>query len=136
MKKLNRDSLIVANVIVSESELLSYNPEFFKGITPDKFKKALYELGIDTSLPVLQQSNIKHRNRLNEIVKCNRWVGEERLDPEWITSGYASQAAKDKSSGNRLLEDLYRSKSLTKDAQAALEDRDRHSVVDETVWEN
>ncbi len=135
MRKLNRDSLIVANVIVSESELLAYNPDFFKGITPELFKKSLYELGIDTNLPIIQQSNIKHRNRLNQVVKCNRWVGEERLDPQWICSGYASQAAKDKASCNKLLEDLYRSKALTKDAQLALEDRDRHTVIDETMWE-
>lgn len=135
MRKLNRDSLIVANVIVSESELLAYNPDFFKGITPHEFKKALFELGIDTNLPILQQSNIKHRNRLNEVVKCNRWLGEERLDPEWITSGYASQEAKDKASGNKLLEDCYRARALTRDAQIALEDRDRHAVIDESQWE-
>lgn len=63
---------------------------------------------------------------------CSRWVGKERLDDKWIKSGYASKAAIDKSSGCRLLEDSYRSRQLTEDIQARLEERDaRASKTDE-----
>jgi hypothetical protein len=72
---------------------------------------------------------------MNQVVTCDRWLGEERQDSDWINSGYASREARDKYSGNRILEDLYRSRNLTADAQSILEDRDKHTVVDESNWE-
>ena len=41
-----------------------------------------------------------------------------------MQSGFASQAAKDKAKNSRMLDDLYREKALTIDAQAALERKD------------
>lgn len=133
--KMNRDSMIVATVIVSKSELLAYNPRFFDGITPEKFKQVLFELGIDTNRGIVEQKNLIHRNRLNQVVQCTRWLGEERQDEDWIKSGYASREALDKHSCNRILDDLYRSKGLTEDTQAIMEDRDKHATVDESYWE-
>lgn len=136
--KLNRDSMIVATVIVSESELEYHLKDYKKGLedaSPSYFNSILSSMGMDITLPVIKQKGLQHRNRLNQVVTCDRWIGEERQDPEWIMSGYASKEAVDKYSGNKILEDLYRSRQLTKDAQLALEDRDRHSVIDETEWE-
>jgi hypothetical protein len=136
--KLTRDSMIVASVFVSESELKVAKPEFYSGYedkNPTAFKQWLYELGVDTNLPVAKQKGLKHRNRMNQVVVCDRWLGEERQDEEWINSGYASREARDKYSGNRILEDLYRSRNLTVDAQNILEDRDKHTVIDESNWE-
>jgi len=45
-------------------------------------------------------------------VTCDRFVGNERTDKEWIESGYASREAKDKSSGSKLLTDIYRQKGM------------------------
>lgn len=135
---LNRDSMIVATVVVSASELYKTQAQYFPGFEdefPEIFQGWLYQLGMDIKQPVIKQSNLRHRNRLNEVVLCDRWFGEERQDEEWINSGYASKEAKDKYSGNKILEDLYRSRQLTVDTQQALEDRDRHTVIDESSWE-
>ena len=55
-----------------------------------------------------RQENLQHRNRFNEVVICDRYVGNERTDKEWLNSGYASQEAKDKATGSKMLADLYR----------------------------
>lgn len=135
--ELKRESLIVALVIVSLSELQKVIPQYqedWETKHVNAHMKYLYDLGLDTSRPYEKQ-NIKHRNRLNEVVTCARWVGFERQDLDWIESGYASQEAKDKFSGNKLVEDSYRMRLLTEDAQASLADRDRYTVIDESMWE-
>lgn len=135
--QLQRESLIVALVVVSESEIQAVRPEFtskWETEKPEYFMHYLHNLGVDVSRPYEKQ-NIKHRNRLNEVVTCPRWVGFERQDIEWIESGYASREAKDKFSGNKLVEDSYRMRMLTEDAQAALADRDRYTIIDESYWE-
>jgi hypothetical protein len=134
MKK--RESTIVALCIISESEIAKVMPTYSKDFEVDNpvaFKQMLWELGMDTSRPVERQDGLTHRNRLNEIVLCSRYVGHERLDFEWLSSGYASVAAKDKSSGCRILEDMYRARNLTEDRQAALASREQYTVEDETV---
>jgi hypothetical protein len=129
MKFPPRPSSIVALCIISESEIIKvmpdYNCEFENNET--KFKLFLYSLGMDITRPYQRQDAIQHRNRFNEIVVCSRWVGEERVDEAWIYSGYASREAIDKASGSKILEDLYRSRYMTEDAQAMLESRDRYS---------
>ncbi len=130
--KINRPNAIVALCIVSESELAVAIPTYSKDMESDdpvKFKEILYSLGMDTTKVFERQDGLQHRNRLNQIVVCSRYVGHERLDADWITSGYASQEARDKFSGCRLLEDMYRSKNLTEDRQAALEARDKYVTL-------
>jgi hypothetical protein len=129
---LDRTSMIVAQVVVSESEIKEVLPDFNSATYA--LHNILYNLGMDVSKGIEQQNGLMHRNRLNKVVKCPRWVGEERQDEEWINSGYASQEALDKYSGNRILEDLYRSKNLTQDAQIALEERDKYTKIDESEW--
>ena len=55
---------------------------------------------------------IQHRNRMGKVVVSDRWAGNERIDYQWIMSGYASKEARDKSSGSRLLADIYRMKGF------------------------
>lgn len=132
------ENSILALCIVSESELAKVIPNFSASIeeqSPTVFKTILHGMGIDTTRPVERQDGLKHRNRLNEVVICSRYVGYERTDDEWINSGYASQTAKDKASGSRLLEDLYRARGLTDDAQIKQEARDVYKVIDESVQE-
>lgn len=132
------ENSILALCIVSESELAKVIPDFSSRIeeeSPTVFKTILHGMGIDTSRAVERQDGLKHRNRLNEIVICSRYVGHERTDDEWINSGYASQTARDKASGSRLLEDLYRARGLTDDAQVKQEARDVYKVIDESVQE-
>lgn len=128
-----RPSAIVALCIVSESEIVKVMPNYSSEFENDTlaFNKFLYSLGMDIEKPVLRQDALQHRNRLNEVVVCSRWVGEERLDEAWLYSGYASREAVDKASGSKILEDLYRSRNLTQDAQDSLEARDRYNVVKE-----
>lgn len=127
---------IAAFRFVSESELAVAIDNFSKDLEelePDKFYKILYDLGVDISRPVERQDGLYHRNMFNKVVLCSRYVGYERLDSEWINSGYASQEAKDKVNGSKLLEDLYRAKGLTEDAQDQLEKKHRYTVIDESV---
>lgn len=130
------ENSILALCIVSESELAKVIPDFSSRIeeeSPTVFKTILHGMGIDTSRAIERQDGLQHRNRLNEIVICSRYVGYERTDDEWINSGYASQTARDKASGSRLLEDLYRARGLTEDYQAKLEARSVYDVIDESV---
>lgn len=106
---------IIALSYISFSELQKVDntitPEWAEN-NIEEFNKILYSLGMDIEIPYDWQRNIPHRNRLNEVVRCDRIVGNERLDKDWINSGYASIEAKDKSRSNRLLVDLYRMKGL------------------------
>jgi len=130
--KLNRKSLIVAQVIISESELAKVIPNYDASLEIKRkrwFKSVLHELGIDTNKSYIRQDGLLHRNRFGEVVLCSRWLGEERLDDVWLQSGHASQEAIDKASGSRLLESLYREKGLTEDVQNMLEERDQRSKL-------
>jgi hypothetical protein len=126
--KQKRSSAIVAMVIVSESELAKVIPDYdYRLEKEQKFDEILYALGADVSKPYLRQDGLQHRNRFNEVVVCSRWLAYERQDSVWIESGYASKEAIDKATGSKILDDLYRSKYLTEDAQQLLEARDRGS---------
>lgn len=130
-----RTSKIMALCIVSESELVVAHTDYdasWETSRPEYFKRILYNLGMDTTYPILRQDGLMHRNRFNEVALCSRYVGNERQDEEWITSGYASVEAKDKYSGSRLLEDMYRVRNLTEDTQWYLEKRDYYRPIDET----
>jgi hypothetical protein len=128
-----RPSAIVALCIISESEISKILPDYsfqFEEET-EMFTELLFKLGMDINKPYQRQDGLQHRNRLNEIVVCSRWVGQERIDRNWIEGGYASREAIDKASGSKILEDLYRSKYLTEDTQALLEARDKYSKITE-----
>ena len=127
-----RPSSIVALCIISESEIVKAIPDYsYELEKTKKFLLILHSLGMDISRPIIRQDAIQHRNRLNEVVICSRWVGEERVDESWLMSGYASTEARDKATGSKILEDLYRSKHMTEDAQRTLEDRDRYNKVED-----
>lgn len=104
---------IAAHVFVSLSEITEVFPTFTPeslNDKPDDLKQILFDLGMSLETDIEIQDNIMHRNRFGQIVQCTRWVGDERTDEEWLKSGYASQAAKDKAKGGRLLLDMYRLK--------------------------
>lgn len=135
---LKRESLILAYTPISLSEVYHVFPaEYYFGFevdNPIRFKEMLFTLGLDVSLPYDKQTGLLHRNRLNKVVKCDRYVGEERQDKDWITSGFASREAIDKYSRNKILEDLYRMRNCTKDTEAVLASKDHYTVIDETQW--
>lgn len=100
---------IAAYVVVSESEISKVIENYdstWPVNNPDGFYQAMHELGCDTRYECEVQDNLLHRNRLNEVVVCRRWVWYERTDPDWLKSGYASREAIHKASGNRLLRDM------------------------------
>jgi hypothetical protein len=104
---------ITALCIVSVSEIAKVRPDItYKWIEENnhEFLDMLNDLGMNTAQPIELQREIQHKNRFNEIVICDRYVGNQRTDKLWINSGYASVEAKDKASGNKLLKDLYRLK--------------------------
>lgn len=120
-------SNIVALVYVSESELIAAIPDYsasWETEYPEKFKDILHGLGMNTEQTVERQDAVWHRNRLGKNTFCSRWVGNERHDEEWISSGYASKEAMDRSKNSSILDSLYRAKNLTKDAQDYLEYKD------------
>lgn len=131
--KRQRPSAVVADIIISESEIAKVMPEYSYELEekePEKFKEIMYSLGMDVNQIYLRQDAIQHRNRFNEVVVCSRWVGRERIDNDWLTSGYASKQAIDKASGSKILESLYREKCLTEDAQRVLEEKDAREARD------
>lgn len=134
---LNRDSLILAYSTISESELFYIYPDYTYDLeftNPVLFKSLLFTLGIDINLKYTKQENLIHRNKLNKVVQCNRYVGEERQDKEWLESGKASKEVLDKATKNKILEDIYRSRGFTKDTEAVQESKDHYTIIDETQW--
>jgi len=115
---------------VSESELELVFENYYKGIEEkdtEGFYQMLWTFGLDYNLGYCKQENIHHRNKMNKVVTCSRWVGNERTDNEWIGSGLASREVLDKVSGCKILEDVYRRKCLTEDVQQALETKDAYN---------
>ena len=107
---------IAAFVSVSMSELAIAKPDIsYDWIEKNQsqFKNMLFQLGIDITMPIDVQEDVIHRNKLNKVVQCTRWVGEERQDLGWLDSPYASREAIDKKKNNALLNDLYRQRGLT-----------------------
>lgn len=130
---------MISNVIhISESEIAALYPDYeyswFEEY-PDKIRGILFDLGLDTNEHWEFQDATQHRNRLNKVVTCGRVYGSERTCKEWLNSGLASQAAKDKAKNSRLLDDLYRSKAMTIDTQLALESRDRYQKIEDEMEE-
>ena len=108
-------SSIIALVYISQSELWTVNPmytEEWVQNNPQQLEPVLYGLGLDVNQPYETQFNT-HRNRFGNIDTCSRWVGNSRLDDEWILSSYASEEAVDKKQGNSLIKDLYSMRGLT-----------------------
>ena len=108
--------MITALCIVSASEITMVKPDFTYDLiknNPEEFLDILHQFGMDVTQGIETQENLQHRNRAGNIVQCDRYVGYERTDREWITSGFASQEAKDKQLNNKILNDLYRRKGCT-----------------------
>lgn len=100
---------IQAFVIVSVSEILEVIPDYtdeWADNNPDLMKNILFKFGCDTNKPIEIQEGLEHRNRLNKVVTCRRYACHERVDSEWLETRWASPAAKNKATGNRLLQDL------------------------------
>lgn len=53
-------------------------------------EKILFHNGMDTKQYYELTDSVYHRNLQNEVVFCPRYEGQERLDEQWIKSGYAS----------------------------------------------
>ena len=124
-----KSSLICAVIHVSESEVILLDPSYTSDIEstrPEQLEYLLFSLGLDIAQPYQRFDAIQHRNRLNQVVVCSRWCGNERNDPQWLNSGHASKAAKDRASNNFIVEDSYRQRHETVDAQYTLEQRDRY----------
>ena len=128
-------SMIDNTYIVSESEIAMIYPQYNISWYTDQIedlKTVLWDLGMDTQNENFTLQDVtQHRNRLNQIVTCSRYAGLERSDSAWINSGYASQAAIDKSRNSRMTDDLYREKGLTVDMQQAMEKKDKYQVVED-----
>jgi len=129
-------NLICTTLHISESEVVlvaeDYDFSWFNNEHANytKLLNILYDLGMETDEYIEVQSHTQHRNRLNQVVSCARYSGKERLDKTWINSGYASRAAVDRASGSKFLEELYRIKGLTEDAQVAMEYKDKYIKVE------
>ena len=107
---------IAAVRIISESEIATVKDGFnlqWSIENPKEFNEMLYDLGFDTNSMIELQEGLTHRNSFNAVITCARWVGGERTDALWLASGHASQEAKDKALGSKMLEDLYRRRGMT-----------------------
>lgn len=108
-------SSIIALVYISLSELQTvdrkYSEEWVDD-NPQELIGVLHGLGLDVNQDWERQV-VEHRNRFGNLITCSRFVGKERIDKEWIESGYASEPAIDKAGGSKLVFDLYRLRGMT-----------------------
>lgn len=102
---------IAAISYISLSEIQTTAPwvtqEFIEE-NKEVFERMLYDLGMDVYNYPHEVQDVTHRNRFGNIITCPRYVGNERIDQEWLESGYSSVAAKDKARGSKILTDCYR----------------------------
>lgn len=137
-KKKEYYSVIQSTIHISESEIAILYPDYqyswFENNT-EKLKGILFDLGADTNQYFEYHEPTQHRNRLGKVVTCGRYFCQERLDNDWIKSGYASEAAKDKVKNSRMLDDLYRAKGLTVDMQEAMERKDKYKEIEDEEGE-
>lgn len=108
-------SSIIALVWVSLSELQTIDRKYSEDWADNSEKELLdilYGLGMNINQPV-ERSIVEHRNRFGNLITCSRWTGLERLDKEWIKSGYASEEAVAKQLNNGLVNDLFRLRGMT-----------------------
>lgn len=133
-KKKKYFSDIAAKIHISESEIVLVNSEYTYDDflnNPQKYNDLFFSLGMDMNYSFVYMPIHLHRNRLNKVVICGRFYGDERTDKEWISSGHASQAAKDKASNCRLIDEMYQVKGLTQTAQVAGELKDSYTKESE-----
>ena len=74
---------------ISETDLLA-SPDYDGSVASRN--KILFKLGVDTSLPI-EVLKCSHRNLQGKVVEGNLFMGFERLDKEWVKSGWASDEA-------------------------------------------
>lgn len=106
---------IAAVCYISLSEIqtvANWVTEEFIEDNPDVFQKMLFDLGMDVHQYPIDMQEVTHRNRFGNIITCKRWVGNERVDPDWVDSPYSSVEARDKSLNNKILTDLYKCKGM------------------------
>lgn len=106
---------IAAISYVSLSEIqtvANWVTEEFIEENPDIFKKMLFDLGMDVYNYPWEVQNVTHRNRFGNIITCPRYVGNERVDHGWVSSGHASYEAVAKSADNKILTDLFRMRGM------------------------
>ena len=106
---------IAAISYISLSEIqtvANWVTEEFIEENPEVFKKMLFDLGMDVYNYPWEVQNVTHRNRFGNTITCFRYVGNERIDKEWVSSPYSSVEARDKSLNNSILTDIYRSKGM------------------------
>lgn len=106
---------IIALKYVSAVDIAKVFPSFtydYIKTNPKEFRDILYQFGMDINSMYEIQEDKQHKTIEGKLVQSDRYVGSERTDIEWISSGYASREAKDRASGSKLLEDLYRMKGL------------------------
>jgi hypothetical protein len=105
---------IAAIQYISLSEI-QYCIPGFDSSNESELNKVLWAMGLDNRNFPYETQDLQHRNKMNQIVSTNRYVGNERTDSEWVNSEYSSSAVKDKVLGNRLLNELYSYRGVTED---------------------
>ena len=107
---------IIALKYVSAVDIAKVFPSFtydYIKTNPKEFQDILYQFGMNINYMYEIQEDKQHKSIEGKLVQADRYVGQERTDKEWLDSGWASREAKDKSSGSKLLNDLYRMKGLS-----------------------
>ena len=85
-KKQNRNSI---SRNISESDLTTFK-EYDGSIAVRN--QLLYKLGVDTALHI-EVIECQHRNLQGKVVEGKLFMAFERLDRDWVKSGYASTEA-------------------------------------------
>lgn len=97
--------------VTSKIDLVSIASPDKQKLSREALKNALYSLGLDTKGSFWEISEKRyHRPFSSNSVKFDHtFQGSERIDPEWISSGNASQAAIVASGDNKDMQRALRS---------------------------
>ena len=63
-------------------------------VTAKEFRDMLFTLGVSKKHPIEVQDKALHHMLNDRLVDDYRILGKERVDKDWLTSGYASEEAK------------------------------------------
>lgn len=99
---------------VSVDDIKSIIPDFeVKWLEAHKndARVLLWNLGIDDEFGIEIQEGLTHRSVLCGVVTCDRILGVERIDRQWLTGGGASLEAKEYSPDQSMSHELRKLKN-------------------------
>ena len=119
MDEKEKKGCYAPQVVLTEGEIQKILPSFKKEMllstkkeVQDILTKFFFDIGIDYKRGFeIEEHQVTTKNRLGELDSSARIYFKERVDGEWLASGYASELAKEVSSDPTLSRVLFKMKN-------------------------